>query len=245
MVYGVGGAYFSVYMDALPVTWKGATYRFSRSLFLLNIIDLSQNQLTGEIPSELGFLTKLCMLNLSRNCIEGSIPGELGRLTSLESLDLSWNNLSGPIPQSLMSLIYLSDLNLSYNDLSGKIPSERQFKTFSEDSYLGNVNLCGAPLSRICLPNNNNKKHFDKLTYMCTLLGFATGFSTVCLTLISSATTRKAYFQFADAILGKLHAATDMKVHINRMLAGRDLSMPTGSQNSITRYNIGGPSTAI
>jgi hypothetical protein len=35
------------------------------------------------------------------------------------------------------------------------------------------------------------------------------------------------------------------KLHINRMLAGRDLSMPTGSQNSITRYNFRGPSTAI
>jgi len=79
---------------------------------------------------------------------------------------------------------------------------------------------------------------------MYTLLGFATGFSIVCLTLISSAAARKAYFQFADGILHKLHTATDMKLHINRMLAGRDLSLPTASQNSFTRYNFGGPSTS-
>jgi Leucine-rich repeat (LRR) protein len=252
MVYGVGGAYFSVYMDALRLTWKGQTYHYSRILFMLNIIDLSQNQLTGEIPSGLGFLTKLLVLNLSRNCIEGSIPGEFGRLTNLESLDLSWNNLSGPIPQSLTSLHSLLYLNLSYNDLSGKIPSGVVFDSFDGDSYLGNVNLCGAPLSTICLPNNskhyprkNKWKHLDTLTYMFTLLGFATGFSIVCMTLVSSAAARKAYFQFADGILDKLHAATDMKLHINRMLAGRDLSLPTGSQISITRYNFGGPSTAV
>jgi hypothetical protein len=80
------------------------------------------------------------------------------------------------------------------------------------------VNLCGVPLSRICLPNNskhyprkNKWKHFDTLTYMYTLLGFASGFSIVCLTLISSAATRKAYFQFANGVLHKLHTATDMK----------------------------------
>ena len=145
----------------------------------------------------------------------------------------------------------LSYLNLSYNDLSGKIPLQGQFLTFYGDSYLGNANLCGAPLSRICLPNNskhyprkNKWKHFDTLIYMYTLLGFATGFSIVCLTLISSAAARKAYLQFADGILHKLHTATDMKLHINRMLAGRDLSLPTASQNSFTRYNFGGPSTS-
>ena len=156
----------------------------------------------------------------------------------------------------------LSYLNLSYNDLSGKIPLQGQFLTFTGDSYFGNVNLCGVPLSRICLPNNSNHyprknkwKHFDTLTYMFTLLGFATGFSIVCLTLISSEATRKAYFQFANGILDKLHAAAVMKLNVNRMLeehcckvrtsTGRDLSIPIASQNSITRYNFGGPSTAV
>ncbi|KAJ1269434.1 hypothetical protein BS78_07G211600 [Paspalum vaginatum] len=93
MVYGVGGAYFSVYKDALQMTYKGRALTFTKPDYLMSI-DLSANQFTGEIPSGLGFLTGLHSLNLSRNHIGGSIPDELGRMTDLESLDLSWNDLS-------------------------------------------------------------------------------------------------------------------------------------------------------
>ncbi|KAK3122305.1 hypothetical protein QOZ80_8BG0667840 [Eleusine coracana subsp. coracana] len=179
-VNGVGGAYFSVYMQSLETTYKGQRLIFM-NFYRYKSIDLSANQLTDEIPSELGFLSTLYSLNMSRNSIGGSIPDELGRLTNLESLDLSWNGLSGSIPQSLTSLGYLSVLNLSYNSLSGKIPRTNQFLTLLGDSYLGNVNLCGAPLSRICAANNSKAlhPHFDILTYLFLLLGFASGFSAV------------------------------------------------------------------
>ncbi|PUZ52495.1 hypothetical protein GQ55_6G274700 [Panicum hallii var. hallii] len=243
MVYGVGGAYFSVYTFSLRATYKGEAVIFRKYYNRLTSIDLSANQLTGEIPSEIRFLSALFNLNLSRNHIGGSIPDEIGSMIYLESMDLSWNDLSGSIPQSLTSLPSLGYLDLSYNDLSGKIPYQDQLATFSASSFLGNVDLCGAPLSTICLPNNNNK-HFDTMTYLCMMLGFASGFSIVWSILIYSAAARKVYFQFTDGILDKLRAAADIKLHTNRMLAGRDLSIPTGSQNSITRYHFGGPSTA-
>ena len=142
MVCGIGGAYFSVYTDALQATYKGETVTFIK-FYRLKGIDLSANQFTGEIPSELGLLSASRTLNMSRNRIRGSIPDELGRLVYLESLDLSWNDLSGLIPLSLTSLTFLSLLNLSYNDLSGKIPSGHQFLTFSENPYLGNLNVWG------------------------------------------------------------------------------------------------------
>ncbi|KAG2585453.1 hypothetical protein PVAP13_6KG385900 [Panicum virgatum] len=189
IVYGVGGAYFSVYMCSLRATYKGAALIFGRISNLLTSIDLSANQLTGEIPSDIRFLSALVNLNLSRNHIGGSIPDGIGSMSYLESLDLSWNDLSGSIPQSMTSLVSLAYLDLSYNHLSGKIPSDHQFATFSGSSFLGNVDLCGAPLSTICLPNNN--KHFDTMTYLCTMLGFASGFSIVCWILISSAAARK------------------------------------------------------
>ncbi|KAK8451611.1 hypothetical protein SEVIR_6G237300v4 [Setaria viridis] len=246
MVYGVGGAYFSVYTNTLEATYRGRMLIFGKCYFLRSI-DLSTNQLTGDIPSEIGSLSALASLNLSRNYIEGNIPEELGRITELGSLDLSWNNLSGSIPQGLKLLGMLSVLNLSYNDLSGKIPSGFQFQTFDELSYLGNVNLCGAPLSRICLPNGSKHRHrklhqrFDMVTYLCMLLGFASGFSIVLVILISSAAARKAYFEFTDNILNKLHTEADLKLHFNRALAGRNLSMPTESQNSLTCYHFEGP----
>ncbi|KAI4998795.1 hypothetical protein ZWY2020_054137 [Hordeum vulgare] len=251
-VYGLGGAYFSVYADALEATWKGQVIVFERTLFLLTGIDLSANQLTGEIPSEIVSLSTLRLLNLSKNHIGGSIPAELGNLVDLESLDLSWNELSGPVPHRLASVPYLSYLNLSYNDLSGQIPYGNQLSTFDNLSYLGNENLCGPPLSRICVPESNRHQNhklqlrFDTLTCLFTLLGFAFGISTVFTTFICSAVARKAYFRFTDRALSKMWCtAVEMKLSINRMMpAGRDPSMATRSQDTITCYELEQPSAA-
>jgi hypothetical protein len=67
-------------------------------------IDLSLNQLTGEIPD----LSMALNLNLSWNHLSGKIPENIGSMKSLESLDLSRNNLSGEVPPSLSDLTYLS-----------------------------------------------------------------------------------------------------------------------------------------
>ncbi|VAH96035.1 unnamed protein product [Triticum turgidum subsp. durum] len=209
---GTYRAYFSVYTNT-----SGAVY-------LLKGIDLSANLLTSEIPSEIGFLSGLLYLNLSRNRIGGSIPGEVGNMLMLEALDLSSNDLSGPIPHSLTSLTHLSYLNLSYND------------------------LCGHPLDGICGPESDKHRHrkhplrFDMLTCLFTLLGFAFGISTVFTTFICSTVTRKAYFQFTDRVLRKLHNAVEMRLSINRMPAGREPSLAIRIQDSITCYNLEQPS---
>ncbi|KAK8987921.1 hypothetical protein V6N11_065526 [Hibiscus sabdariffa] len=74
----------------------------------------------------------------------------IDNLKDLESLDLSLNKLSGKIPPQLTSLTFLEALDLSYNQLEGSIPQSYQFNKFSNDSYRGNPNLCGPPLSRKC-----------------------------------------------------------------------------------------------
>lgn len=229
--------------------WLTAYKAFGLRYF--NYIDLSQNQLTGEIPIEVGYLSALVALNLSRNYIGGNIPDTLGNITDLEALDLSWNNLSGPVPHHLMSLRSLSVLNLSYNDLSGMIPSGNQLDNSDGSAFLGNANLCGHPLSRICVPESNRHRHrkhqlrFDTLTCLFTLLGFAFGISAVSTTMICSTVTRKAYFQFTDRVLNKLRTAVETKLSTNRMSAGRDPSLAIRSQDSITCYELEQPSTAM
>ena len=87
-------------------------------------LDLSENQLTGSIPSELGSLSNLTVLYLWGNSLSGGIPPELGNLTNLELLHLAENQLTGSIPYELGSLSNLTQLYLWGNSLSGGIPSE-------------------------------------------------------------------------------------------------------------------------
>merc|ERR1712227_1034237 len=90
----------------------------------LKYLNLSNNQLCGNIPSELGNLEDLKYLSLSYNQLCGNIPSELGKLENLKSLYLHNNQLCGNIPLELGNIKNLSSLNLSLNQLCGNIPSE-------------------------------------------------------------------------------------------------------------------------
>ena len=85
---------------------------------------LSSNQLTGEIPAELGGLTNLVGLELQGNQLTGEIPVELGGLTNLVGLELQGNQLTGEIPVELGGLTNLRLLYLQDNELTGEIPAE-------------------------------------------------------------------------------------------------------------------------
>jgi Leucine-rich repeat (LRR) protein len=63
-------------------------------------------------------------IGLSENNVRGSIPPELGLLTSVESLLLSGNEgLGGPIPDSITNIKSLSGFFMSANALSGSLPT--------------------------------------------------------------------------------------------------------------------------
>lgn len=87
-------------------------------------LHLSENQLNGEIPAELGKLSEMFGLSLDGNQLTGEIPPELGKIIYLERLDLAENQLTGEIPSELGDLRDLASLDLSDNHLTGEIPSE-------------------------------------------------------------------------------------------------------------------------
>ncbi|KFK41847.1 hypothetical protein AALP_AA2G178900, partial [Arabis alpina] len=131
------------------------------NLELMFGLDLSENELSGEIPVELGGLQVLQSLNLSHNNLSGVIPESFSVLKNVESLDLSFNRLQGRIPQELTELSSLAVFNVSYNNLSGVIPQGKQFNTFDTQSYLGNHLLCGKPTNRSCNGNNTGFQESD------------------------------------------------------------------------------------
>ena len=104
---------------------------------------LYRNQLTGEIPAELGGLSNLTGLYLRNNQLTGEIPAELGNLTSLRWLYLYSNQLTGEIPAELGSLTNLTELGLRYNQLTGEIPAELGSLTNLEWLYLSSNQLTG------------------------------------------------------------------------------------------------------
>lgn len=103
----------------------------------LSLLHLDGNRLTGMLPAEISRLP-LVVLNVSRNNISGAIPSEIGRILCLEMMDLSYNNFSGELPGTLSQLTDLTKFNVSYNPLlTGSVPTTAQFGTFDERSFLG------------------------------------------------------------------------------------------------------------
>ncbi|GJM90854.1 hypothetical protein PR202_ga07174 [Eleusine coracana subsp. coracana] len=162
---------------------------------------------SGEIPKEMSYLNGLVNLNLSRNQLTGTIPQNISDLQKLESLDLAMNELSGAIPPSLSNLTSLDYLNMSYNNLSGRIPSGDQLQVLANPVYIyiGNVGLCGPPLSKKCSSaddaNNSrqNLLHQEKdLSKITVAVGFVVGSWLVFCSLLMLKTWRSAYFRTID-----------------------------------------------
>ncbi|KAF3435222.1 hypothetical protein FNV43_RR22309 [Rhamnella rubrinervis] len=203
------------YEGKLEIVTKGRMLLYANTLYLVNSLDLSNNNISGEIPVELTDLIKLGTLNLSMNHLTGKIPGKIGNFERLETLDLSINKLSGPIPPSMSSLTFLNHLNLSHNNLSGEIPTANQFQTLNDPSiYQGNVGLCGTPLSNDCgesgqkTPRGDEEEEdedggaLEKLGFIISIvIGFFVGFWGVFGTLAIKDSWRTAYFGFADRVM--------------------------------------------
>ncbi|GAB4825888.1 hypothetical protein Ancab_040345 [Ancistrocladus abbreviatus] len=83
-------------------------------------IDLSNNNLSGELPDCWMYMSRLKILNLGNNNFSGRIPNSFGYLNLLEVLNLSNNEFFGEVPSSLKYCRSLRILDLSENLLSGQ-----------------------------------------------------------------------------------------------------------------------------
>ncbi|XP_059436260.1 receptor-like protein EIX2 [Corylus avellana] len=223
---------FEEYMgEQMSLVSKGREDIYAvHQLSFVHFIDLSSNNLSGEIPVNITNVVDLVSLNLSMNHLVGRIPKEIGNLQNLETLDLSMNELYGPIPENLSSLTFLSHLNLSFNKLSGKIPNGKQLQTLNDASiYEGNSLLCGPPLSTKCsgnetkprvtpnggngIANENGRASIESFSfYISMTAGFIVGFWGVCGTLIIKTSWRQAYFRGFDNLKDKIIVFVMVKI---------------------------------
>jgi Leucine-rich repeat (LRR) protein len=135
------------------------------NLMNLNSLSISNNQLSGEIPSALGECLLLESLHLEKNFLQGKIPGSLSALRGIYEMDLSQNNLSGTIPEFLESFTSLYILNLSFNELEGPVPKGGVFANSTAISIQGNKKLCArSPMQQVplcgALPSKTKKTSY-------------------------------------------------------------------------------------
>ncbi|KAK4438741.1 Receptor-like protein kinase HSL1 [Sesamum alatum] len=90
-------------------------------LIRLKNLDVSNNGLTGQIPSQISRLRSIVQMELYNNSFSGTLPAGWFNLTELRRFDASMNMLTGMIPDELCELP-LESLNLYENQLEGLIP---------------------------------------------------------------------------------------------------------------------------
>ncbi|KAL7595948.1 hypothetical protein Lser_V15G29331 [Lactuca serriola] len=204
---------YSYNVDHVMIQWQGTEREFIRSnMKLLRSIDLSSNNLTGEIPCQITNLDELIALNLSKNALLGKIPWKIGQMKNLLTLDLSRNKFSGEIPLSMSQMTWLNYLDVSDNSLSGRIPSSTQLQSFDSSRYEGNIGLFGPPLTKKCpgdeesgiqhIIGESEGEGIDELDvwfYIGGAIGFIVGFWIACGSLLLNRRGRFAFFMFLDS----------------------------------------------
>lgn len=114
----------------------------------LRILDLSFNDyITGVIPSEIGEMENLTELLLHHNALTGSIPSVITNLTNLVILDFHRNQLTGPLPERLGDLTNLGYLSVWGNELTGSVPASLGDLTGLRSVLIYGTHLSG-PLPR-------------------------------------------------------------------------------------------------
>jgi hypothetical protein len=126
-----------------PCHWEGVgCYNGGFPTAHVTYLNLRENQLGGNIPSELGHLSDLETLRLDFNQLSGNIPPELGRLSKLQMLSLNHNQLSGGVPPELGNLSDLQELFINHNQLSGSLPLELSNLSDLEYFTFNDTDLC-------------------------------------------------------------------------------------------------------
>ena len=94
-------------------TWIGITCDVNSHR--VTALDISQFNLQGTIPPQLGNLSSLTTLNLSHNKLSGSIPPSIYTMHTLKFLDSTDNQLSSSVSSFVFNMSSILDIRLTNN----------------------------------------------------------------------------------------------------------------------------------
>ncbi|KAI3750527.1 hypothetical protein L2E82_21168 [Cichorium intybus] len=155
-----------LYLDSVNISAQKSDWcqALSSSLLHLEVLSLSNCQLSGPFNDSLGNLQSLSVIRLAQNNLSASVPDFFGNFTNLTVLHLGACNLRGTFPMKILQLKNLQILDLSVNtNLHGSL-TDFPVNGSLQSLILSHTNLSGAipesignlkSLSRIELPNSN------------------------------------------------------------------------------------------
>ncbi|CAN6569126.1 unnamed protein product [Malus baccata var. baccata] len=145
-------------LDLSNSSFSGSVFHFfcgrRDEPYLLSILHLENNHLTGKVPDCWMNWPSLGFLHLENNNLTGNVPMSMGYLLNLQSLHLRNNHLYGELPHSLENCTMLSVVDLSGNGFVGSIPiwmgkslSELQILDLARNKLSGTIPRCFHNLS--------------------------------------------------------------------------------------------------
>lgn len=137
-----------VYLDLSENQLGGEIFHNWSEAQNLKHLNLAHNRFTRQAFPRFEMFSGLEYLNLSKTSLTGQIPDEISRLSSLSTLDLSENHLIGNIP--LLSIKNLQVLDVSLNNLSGEVPVSLLEKLPWMERFnfsYNNLTLCASEIS--------------------------------------------------------------------------------------------------
>jgi len=137
---------------------------------MLKDLIIHNNNIGGNLPSQIGNLTNLEWARLHRNQFTGTIPASFQNLVSMVKLELNENLFIGNIPAGLGNLPNLEELQLHQNTFTGDLPntfsSLTKLKVLTvrnnQFTYVPNLSL---NTSLAELKVQGNRLHFDGIEH--------------------------------------------------------------------------------